>query len=296
MSLTEEKLAQLRQVLADCRAAISPHVPAADPPETTDQAFLQILAARLDLWVGELDGTAVISDRPMRTCAHCGQAAAPMASSETRCGAVCHDQDCLAAHARTCPECRDDACESVGSPQMPVVLSNLFWDCECAEKFIKPWFQETCPNCRARQKDQPDSRVDEVLAHAADLSDELVEDVRCLVFRSAHQGALIERAKALLYDPADHGLEITWAAVLDELLDWLAGQKIEPETLSDGDLADLLDCAADTLEELDWPRQLEYAWDDQLLVLKGDHCPPTPAPDAHLEQDYEDRVSGGERE
>jgi hypothetical protein len=54
-----------------------------------------------------MDKTATITDQPGANCAWCGHYAAPGSSSETRCGEICHDQDCLAAHVQECEVCRD---------------------------------------------------------------------------------------------------------------------------------------------------------------------------------------------
>jgi len=39
-----------------------------------------------------------------------------------------------------------------------------YWDCECEGLYIHPYNHYTCVICNARRDDQPDSRVNEVLA------------------------------------------------------------------------------------------------------------------------------------
>lgn len=40
-----------------------------------------------------------------------------------------------------------------------------YWDCECEKDFIHPKSQKECSICGAITEEQPDSRVNEVLAH-----------------------------------------------------------------------------------------------------------------------------------
>jgi len=45
---------------------------------------------------------------------------------------------------------------------MTVKTDDNFWDCECRADFIHPKSQKTCGKCGAREKNQPDSRVNEI--------------------------------------------------------------------------------------------------------------------------------------
>jgi hypothetical protein len=45
-----------------------------------------------------------------------------------------------------------------------IILTPLFWDCECEHNFIHPKSQPTCSICEAEVDEQPDSRVDEILS------------------------------------------------------------------------------------------------------------------------------------
>ena len=49
-----------------------------------------------------------------------------------------------------------------------LVLTSLFWDCECKENFIHPKLQQNCPICGAIRNEQPDSRANEVLLLCSD--------------------------------------------------------------------------------------------------------------------------------
>jgi len=44
-----------------------------------------------------------------------------------------------------------------------IVVTSLFWDCECDKDFIHSKRHEACPICGAVREDQPDSRANEVL-------------------------------------------------------------------------------------------------------------------------------------
>lgn len=43
--------------------------------------------------------------------------------------------------------------------------TSLYWDCECLEAYIHPAQVSVCEDCDRYRDDQPDSRIDEVLAH-----------------------------------------------------------------------------------------------------------------------------------
>ncbi len=45
-----------------------------------------------------------------------------------------------------------------------ILTTSNYWDCECLVSFIHPRVQNKCPKCGAFAKEQPDSRVSEVLA------------------------------------------------------------------------------------------------------------------------------------
>ncbi len=44
-------------------------------------------------------------------------------------------------------------------------LTNEYWDCECEKNYIHLISQNSCPICKAEERDQPDSRVSEVLKY-----------------------------------------------------------------------------------------------------------------------------------
>ena len=44
--------------------------------------------------------------------------------------------------------------------------TSLFWDCECEHGYIHPANTPMCYGCRAVRDEQPDSRVNEVLANS----------------------------------------------------------------------------------------------------------------------------------
>jgi len=47
---------------------------------------------------------------------------------------------------------------------VPLLLTDMYWDCECKSNYIKPSDLDECPICDARREEQPDSRVNEVIA------------------------------------------------------------------------------------------------------------------------------------
>jgi len=50
-----------------------------------------------------------------------------------------------------------------------VYKTDKYWDCECdGDKFIHPVSQSFCPVCGALEKDQPDSRVEELLKYGVE--------------------------------------------------------------------------------------------------------------------------------
>ena len=63
-----------------------------------------------------------------------------------------------------------------------LILTSLFWDCECDQNFMRPASEASCSRCRARRDEQPDSRLDEVLG-----TDDppLIERVACLLDEAA---------------------------------------------------------------------------------------------------------------
>jgi hypothetical protein len=44
-----------------------------------------------------------------------------------------------------------------------------YWDCECKDNFIHPKIQPRCYICGAIEEEQPDSRINEVLAQGLSL-------------------------------------------------------------------------------------------------------------------------------
>ena len=47
---------------------------------------------------------------------------------------------------------------------MPIETTPLYWDCECEHGFIHSHKQVKCDICGARRDEQPDSRINEVIA------------------------------------------------------------------------------------------------------------------------------------
>lgn len=50
-----------------------------------------------------------------------------------------------------------------------IKTTEKYWDCECEKNFIHPKIQTECPICGAVAEEQPDSRVNEVLAQGLEL-------------------------------------------------------------------------------------------------------------------------------
>lgn len=48
---------------------------------------------------------------------------------------------------------------------IPLGLSNQYWDCECSTNYIHASFVDKCYRCGAEQEDQPDSRLQEIYEH-----------------------------------------------------------------------------------------------------------------------------------
>ena len=44
-------------------------------------------------------------------------------------------------------------------------LTEEYWDCECQYNYIHPKSQKYCKECKAISKNQPDSRLSEVLKY-----------------------------------------------------------------------------------------------------------------------------------
>lgn len=45
-----------------------------------------------------------------------------------------------------------------------ILTTEKYWDCECLKDFIHPKSQDRCDGCGVTAEEQPDSRVNEVLA------------------------------------------------------------------------------------------------------------------------------------
>lgn len=61
-----------------------------------------------------------------------------------------------------CEHCgKDLKCKECGAEAL--MLTDLFWDCECPENYIHPAFEDECSQCGALQENQPDSRMSEVI-------------------------------------------------------------------------------------------------------------------------------------
>ena len=69
-----------------------------------------------------------------------------------------------------CKNCSNESCRHAG--EMTVrerldadtapLLNELFWDCECDNRFVQPKSVVRCPRCGACQEDMPDSRQNEI--------------------------------------------------------------------------------------------------------------------------------------
>jgi hypothetical protein len=60
-----------------------------------------------------------------------------------------------------------------------VILTPLFWDCECVEGcYIHPYYQQSCPKCGAVHNDQPESRANEVFQFVDDLPGALLRALK----------------------------------------------------------------------------------------------------------------------
>lgn len=57
--------------------------------------------------------------------------------------------------------------------QGDIILTPLFWDCECEENYIHPASEEICYACGAVREESPDSRAIEVLKYADTLPEAL---------------------------------------------------------------------------------------------------------------------------
>ena len=44
-------------------------------------------------------------------------------------------------------------------------LTDEFWDCECEKNYIHSKQQKTCPICKTKAENQPDSHLEEVLQY-----------------------------------------------------------------------------------------------------------------------------------
>lgn len=53
--------------------------------------------------------------------------------------------------------------------KMIVETTEKYWDCECEKNYIHPKSQKVCFICNTVATDQPDSRVEEVLAQGLPL-------------------------------------------------------------------------------------------------------------------------------
>jgi len=62
-----------------------------------------------------------------------------------------------------------DVSFSIYGREIKIVTTNLYWDCECKDDYIKPAHQSSCNTCGAVKDDQPDSRINEVEAHGLSL-------------------------------------------------------------------------------------------------------------------------------
>ena len=57
--------------------------------------------------------------------------------------------------------------------QGDIILTPLFWDCECEENYIHPASEAFCYVCGAVREESPDSRAIEVLKYADTLPEAL---------------------------------------------------------------------------------------------------------------------------
>lgn len=53
--------------------------------------------------------------------------------------------------------------ERLANPDADVLITDLYWDCECEADYIHPKTVFRCPQCQATADEMPDSRYTEVL-------------------------------------------------------------------------------------------------------------------------------------
>jgi hypothetical protein len=101
---------------------------------------------------------------------------------------------------------RLDMPSPVVHPDNDILLTPLFWDCECADgNFIHPYYQERCSKCGAFHCDQPDSLVSEVFQHVDDLPGALLRELKPY---AQHEIADAER-DGLLEEQAENAARIS---------------------------------------------------------------------------------------
>ena len=63
---------------------------------------------------------------------------------------------------------------------MRIITTDLFWDCECSENYIRDSTEATCPKCGAKREDCADAQINEVeeKAEAFGLDAKLVNQVK----------------------------------------------------------------------------------------------------------------------
>lgn len=173
-----------------------------------------------------------------------------------------------------------------------IELTAAFWDCECEKQYIHPWHVEACPRCKAQRADQPPARIDEVLAHAAELAQwaGLVDEVR----QEQNQRIILRCMAAQEGWPqsGDSAHTITYAMLVEELAEWLVDNHIQPEQVSQDTLSDLLDEAVEAIT-VNWQDHVQAVFADVWERYNPPYAAET-APDAHLEAVYEDAQTGWE--
>ena len=126
--------------------------------------------------------------------------------------------------------------EDPGFP-IRVVLTSQYWDCECEAEYIRfRCSQEECPICGAVREEQPDSRVNEVLAAGLSLMDEQEDEQEDPRWVQSIQGLLGS------YSPFDV------KKVLDEMQEQAKEDPVE-KVLTTGQLDENHDYCDDYIKE-----------------------------------------------
>ena len=79
-----------------------------------------------------------------------------------------------------------------------ILMTDQYWDCECNKDYIHPNTDDVCTVCHAHRKDQPDSRVTEVLAQIGssektiDANVKVTIDSMCMIETPSRRQVLVK--------------------------------------------------------------------------------------------------------